>query len=325
MPLDLGTLDRPDARLVQVGLKELGFYGGTTLGLPGPRTRAAYGRYRGEPDVPPPPPPPADAVELSYGASVRKETEFPGEAAPGTRGRKARLVQEWVSLHGFRTSVDGQFGPATARVLRAFQTARDLAPTGVLDQATWERLTEPLTRVLAPVVPEADLPTTVLTLAKRHLAEHPVEVGGANAGPWVRLYMDGNEGPPWPWCAGFVTFVIGQAAQAHGADRPVRGSFSCDALSIQARDAGRRVSDRELGREPARWSDAGLGRCSVFLVRRTSTDWTHTGFAFGYAADGTFSTVEGNTNDEGSREGFEVCQRTRGRASKDFIRLGDLV
>jgi len=32
-----------------------------------------------------------------------------------------------------------------------------------------------------------------------------------------------------------------------------------------------------------------------------------------------FQTIEGNTNDDGSREGYEGCQRVRGYASKDFI------
>lgn len=30
-------------------------------------------------------------------------------------------------------------------------------------------------------------------------------------------------------------------------------------------------------------------------------------------------TIEGNTNDEDSPEGYEVCRRVRGYGSKDFI------
>ena len=43
--LDLSKLSVPDARLVQHGLKALGFYEGTTRGLPGPKTGAAYEAY----------------------------------------------------------------------------------------------------------------------------------------------------------------------------------------------------------------------------------------------------------------------------------------
>jgi hypothetical protein len=33
----------------------------------------------------------------------------------------------------------------------------------------------------------------------------------------------------------------------------------------------------------------------------------------------TFRTIEGNTNDAGDREGYEVCARTRGYDKKDFV------
>lgn len=48
MKLDLKSLDVPDAALIQHGLKALGFYDGTTRGLPGDGTIAAYNKYRGE-------------------------------------------------------------------------------------------------------------------------------------------------------------------------------------------------------------------------------------------------------------------------------------
>lgn len=43
--LELTELSRGEARLIQVGLRELGYYSGTTQGLPGPKTHAAYRAY----------------------------------------------------------------------------------------------------------------------------------------------------------------------------------------------------------------------------------------------------------------------------------------
>ncbi len=43
--LDLTTLSVREAKLVQHGLKSLGFYSGTTRGLPGPLTKSAYLSY----------------------------------------------------------------------------------------------------------------------------------------------------------------------------------------------------------------------------------------------------------------------------------------
>jgi hypothetical protein len=37
----------------------------------------------------------------------------------------------------------------------------------------------------------------------------------------------------------------------------------------------------------------------------------HTGFVVEVLSNGNLKTIEGNTNDEGSREGYEVCYRTR--------------
>jgi len=39
------------------------------------------------------------------------------------------------------------------------------------------------------------------------------------------------------------------------------------------------------------------------------------------AGDTLYQTIEGNTNDDGSREGYEVCARRRGYSKTDFIIL----
>ncbi|QFT71803.1 peptidoglycan-binding protein [Ruegeria sp. THAF33] len=317
-PIDLCEVDVQDGILIQRGLHALGFYDGTFRGKPGPRTKDAYSRYRGADQTEEP----VTGEILSYSSKVEDEFEFPGEIKTGARGIKARRVQEWLTFHNFRTAVDDDFGDATKRTVKKFQSARGLDSTGVVDEATWSHLVAPMLRAFAR--PEMDAPTSlsdaVLRIARQHLREHPVEISGQNKGPWVRAYMNGNEGDAWPWCAGFVTFVMKQAAKVNGIAMPIGGSFSCDILATQAKTAGLFVSERSLDNSPTEFSNSGLGSCCIFLVRRTSSDWTHTGFAFDYE-NGTFDTIEGNTNDEGSREGYEVCRRTRGRKKKDFIRL----
>jgi hypothetical protein len=164
------------------------------------------------------------------------EAAFAAELRQGARGARVRLVQEWLTLHGVGTGIDGGFGPATAAAVRAFQGGRGLPATGVVDRATFDALVAPMLRALQPVEPPpgATLGVMVVAYARRHLAEHPREVGGQNMGPWVRLYMDGNQGKAWPWCAGFSTFVLRQAARTLGVPVPVGRTFSCDVLAGSA-------------------------------------------------------------------------------------------
>jgi len=131
--------------------------------------------------------------------------------------------------------------------------------------------------------------------------------------------MDGNEGVDWPWCAGFVTFVLAQACSANQVATPLIRTYSCDSLAMDARAKNCFVPGKQLEDGRRKWSE--LGSCQIFLVRKSPSDWSHTGFSFG--GEGTvFNTIEGNTNDSGSREGFEVCRRVRSIADKDFLVIG---
>jgi hypothetical protein len=152
----------------------------------------------------------------------------------------------------------------------------------------------------------------VVAYAEQHLSQKPREIGGQNGGPWVRLYMDGNEGSAWPWCAGFASFILKQACSTLQIQVPIQPSFSCDLLAASARDKNCFLAESKIADKKQ------IAPGSLFLVRRTSADWEHTGIVLS-AEKGLFYTIEGNTNDEGSREGYEVCRRFRGYKNKDFI------
>lgn len=251
---------------------------------------------------------------------IAAETRFPGALGSGASGDSVRRLQEWLTFHGFGTPIDGAFGTATERSLAEFQKKSAIATSAQLNPATWEALTRPMLRAIAApnVTASTTMPELTLDTARRHLAEKPVEIGGDNRGPWVRLYMNGHEGTDWKWCAGFVSFVVQQAASALSLPPPIAGSFSCDRLASRAETSGRLIRGEELASGAVGWPV--LSPCAIFLVRRTADDWTHTGFAFEGSND-TFSSIEGNTNDGGSANGFALLRRTRGLQSKDFIRL----
>lgn len=248
----------------------------------------------------------------------------------GSSGQQVRQVQEWLCYHQLRTSIDGAYGPATARRIAQFQEEAQLPKSGRVTNATWRALVAPMREALAEPQGIGSLPPeqVIGQVAQQHLTAHPIEIGGPNGGPWVRLYCEGNDGPDWAWCAGFVSLVIAQAHFYMNSKAPLKGSVSCDSLASQARESGRFHWEKDITSGKVNWAE--FGGCCVFLRRRTPTDWVHTGFAFdaeGDQSEITFRTIEGNTNDEGSREGFEACERFRSvyRANYDFIRLGMLV
>jgi hypothetical protein len=188
-----------------------------------------------------------------------------------------------------------------------------LPANGVVDARTQKALLSPMEAAQQEIAAGGkSLNDLFIAYARQHLKQHPLEVGGQNSGPWVRLYMNGNEGEAWPWCAGFATFVLRQACWTKGVAMPHPYNFSCDVLATKGQANGTLVSVRK----PADFALVKPGY--LFLIRRTPTDWTHIGIVESLEGE-AMMTIEGNTNDEGSREGFEVCRRRRALIDKDYL------
>ncbi len=245
------------------------------------------------------------------------EYDFDTPIGRGASGRRARLVQEWLCLQGSGVAIDSDFGKATAEAVKEFQARRGLQASGTVDRPTFDALVAPVRAALAPIAPgQGDLGAVVIAYARQHLAQSPREIGGQNRGPWVRLYMKGGEGADAPWCAGFVSFVLRQASVALGQPMPIPWTASCDLLAGSAKQRNRLVAEADAG-------GAQLKPGTIFLNRARPGDWDHTGIVAEFLA-ATFKTIEGNTNDAGDREGYEVCERIRGYPNKDFVRLSEL-
>jgi peptidoglycan hydrolase-like protein with peptidoglycan-binding domain len=241
------------------------------------------------------------------------DLELGAPKKPGSSGEKVRLIQGWLCLHGFRLVVDGDYGDATARQVRAFQTSNGLPATGVVDDETYAKLVRPMVAALAPIAPVGPLGSLVVAYARQHLVQHPQEVGGENCGPWVRLYTQGREGQGSPWCAGFATFVLEQACRTAGVPSPLTRTLACDDLQACA-------GERFLS-QPAPSLRKRITPGSFFLRPNppgARPRYAHTGIVVQAETD-TFGSIEGNTNDDGSAEGFEVCARVHGYRGLDFV------
>ena len=131
---------------------------------------------------------------------------------------------------------------------------------------------------------------------------------GSNRGKRVEqmLRYTGLDGG-YPWCAGAVA---AWGIEALGKSWPAPRTADCDAILSWAR------------RKNVLWKTDPLPG-DIFLVLKSSTDAIHTGVVVKALANGRVQTWEGNTNDDGSREGYRVCNRTRATSNLVYVRWAD--
>jgi peptidoglycan hydrolase-like protein with peptidoglycan-binding domain len=231
----------------------------------------------------------------------------------GSKQKKViNTIQEWLCLNGQSTKIDGDYGPATEVAVSNFQKNTGLIQTGNVDPLTFEKLVSPMKSLSQTTLSgNGGLLPAVVELSLKYLESHPMEVGGQNMGPWVRYFMDGYQGNAWPWCAGFNTFIVKQAAKLCALPTALPRTYSCDILGMWAKNNGKFISGTS-----GNLSAVKPGH--LFLVRKSQNDWQHTGIVIEMTPEYCV-TIEGNTNDEGSREGYEVCKRSRGFKTLDFV------
>jgi len=232
----------------------------------------------------------------------------------GDEGKKVKLIQEWLCLHGTSVVIDEDFGFATKRAVEIYQLRHGLQCDGIVGRKTFESLISPMKKVIEFKLPYmADIKKRIDHYAYMHLGYHPREVGGQNKGPWVRLYMDGKEGTNYPWCCGFVCYILGQVYKDK--KLPLVRTFNVDLIVKDAIKKGMFLSGN-VNYPASIWKKIAPG--DFFVVRKVYGDWIHIGIIDSVEEE-YFATIEGNTNDSGDREGYEVCKRIRGYKKKDFI------
>lgn len=227
-------------------------------------------------------------------------------------------VQEWLSLHGFATAIDGEFGPATRAAVTAFQHANPIARSGrdgEVDVATWGALIAPLINAEAlPSIAE-DFGDTVCRFAWAHLSAKAREAGGDNRGPFVRHYCRGHS---VAWCQGFVSTMWLDAARFMQLNAtPIRldedglVSLYVPWVVESAKRAGKFIPGADKGLIPA--------GSMFFVPGQRGGEHSHIHVGIVTLDDGvTVGTIEGNTNHAGGSNGYEVAARFRRKSALDF-------
>lgn len=141
----------------------------------------------------------------------------------------------------------------------------------------------------------------VILEAHKHVGVR--ETGGPNRGPEIDrwLFRVGSV-PGQPWCAAFASCMLADAFKALGLPLTVRLSASAHTLLERCQQAGGRAA--EPGPGFLFGIDHGLGQ--------QGQKRGHCGIVVDVNPDGVhMTTIEGNTDRAGSREGQGVYQLTR--------------
>lgn len=157
---------------------------------------------------------------------------------------------------------------------------------------------------------------SVLGLKSVECAERSIGVREetSNWGKWVQVYLKFvglNE--PAAWCVAFVSYKVHQAAKELGVKcvfpRFIAAGRSSTALYEWGKKYGRIVKDPSVG--------------DIFLKRSKDggDKFVHVGFVKELETYSRFTTVEGNTNDEGGSEGIEVASLERVNRGNKYVFL----
>jgi hypothetical protein len=223
---------------------------------------------------------------------------------------------------------DGDFGERTEHAVRLFQaravdeTGAPLEIDGIAGAKTWRALfgvgsVAAVSSVSSAAAgPASGLPATVLEVAASQIGVMEVP-RGSNRGPMVDQYLSsvasGLLGQPW--CMAFVYWCFGQAANNLNVPNPApktAGVLRSWRLA-QGRPNARILTKADVARDPTS-VEPGM----VFYID-TGGGTGHTGFVT-TVIGGRLTTIEGNTNEGGSREGIGVFTRTQRRI--DSINVG---
>lgn len=164
------------------------------------------------------------------------------------------------------------------------------------------------------VTPEPTPAERLIAVAKAELAKNVREVGGANRGPDVEKYQ-ATVGltPPAPWCAAFVAWCVMTAKRSSTPPGWCSGSAVTQwhRATRKMLLGGYCTPDRggfEAKVRPGMvWVRAKDGP-SAQAARLGTWVQGHTGIVIAVDAEG-FTTIEGNTNSSGSREGDGVYRK----------------
>ncbi|MBV6479354.1 MAG: hypothetical protein HGGPFJEG_02125 [Ignavibacteria bacterium] len=213
--------------------------------------------------------------------------------------------------------VDGEFGNKTFNAVKLFQArsvdnnGNPLIVDGKIGPITWEILFGSNTIIVTPE-PDSDLLGKVVSIAKSQIGvmENPV---GSNSGPEVNQYLKSvGLGPGYFWCMAFVYWCFQEASKKLGVSNP--SYKTAGVLMHWNNTSGRRITSADAVNNPSKVKPGQI------FIMSYGGGAGHTGIVESVSG-GFITTIEGNTNEAGSRNGIGVFRRQRkiNSINKGFI------
>lgn len=281
---------------------------------------------------------PADGAVSGPALTVERETPIvplaPKQEAPEYPGHlikrdsndtdSVELIQQRLADLGFTQpgadgpmplEVDGVFGASTADAVELFQTRHTdihglpLVVDAEVGSDTWGALFGSETVHESDPVPDDKLLAEVLDVAAEEIGvlEKPP---GSNRGERVDEYersagIDFGE----PWCVAFVFFCFEQAAAALEISNPMVDENCKTGGVLDLWNRAREASKVATVEHDAALDDPSRVKPGMIFIISTGGGNGHAGLVARIIGN-QLETIEGNTNDGGSREGIGVFRRT---------------
>lgn len=249
---------------------------------------------------------------MNYPGHVVKSGE--GNAAI-VKALKKRLNQALAHKSGDPLWLDPtnpNFGPQTAQVVKLFQmrnvdrTGHPLKPDGQVGSITWSVLFGDGAVPTTSSTADPFLAQVLSVAAEQERQKVREEPKNSNRGPEVNQFLKRvGLGPGYAWCCAFVYWCFDEAAQAASRPNPMVRTAGCiDHWNRSKGQGATRVMKNDAVNDPS------LIKPGMVFIMDYGGGAGHTGFVE-KVGGGFVSTIEGNTDGSGTREGGGVYRLQR--------------
>jgi len=229
-----------------------------------------------------------------------------------------KAIQQALVANGLNVPIDGNFDAAMASAVKTFQAQHTdsaggpLTVDGVVGRLTWFAMSQ--------TAPMARQDSSLLAASALAMAASKIGVRetGPNRGPDVDVFLktaglNPKEGGAagFPWCQAFVYWAFNEASRQLGIPNPTPKTAGVLAHWNAAKTipSATRFTPKQL------LADLSQASAGSLVVYDFGGGLGHIAFIEQCNDDGRLSTVEGNTNTDGSRNGIGVFRLTRRKIS----------